>query len=719
MAALLGWKDILRPIRDGYRHLFPAPDTGPTPEERARQRELDRLKGFTYFDTFAQLEAWSRADSDPTQRANTPILPRPQPASKDDQKAAVLLCHDYSGNYHDYESVQQRGVDEESYTCEYLQYVDTFIYFSHKLVCVPPPSWTIALHRNGVQSLGTLLIEPQTKDADRLLLRAGNVASSRDEMHFPIARKLADLAEHCGFDGWLVNIEKPFSIPSWDPRILEAFLRQLKQNLGPSRCLIWSNALTTKNFSFSEACGRVLTNYSWKESDALSSKRLALSCKDIPPRHLFFGIDVWAQNKTPLTRRRITYPEKDGGGTNIGVAVSKLSELDLSAGIFAPAWTFEHFSGSYSHEIEKSVWEGYPLPDGITCACGDYRTQHPSSQRRGIVHYATHYPAGSATFFYTDFSRGFGRHDYLEAAKLYGGKQMHAQVSSQSILPHAIGPSVADQFRQDVNILSRKLEDPLGRTRLAIETYSAMPRGDDMVIYERSLPLFKLDMPSNGSLKLDVTFHDLLQTLDATLSLYMKFNNGVRLLPCKGKHNIECLVELEDPPNGSEGGRLQELGIHLRAPHMGEEPRRLLEIQYIRIITHRHVTHDCTTIGNIRIVRRGDKDTEHWRLCWTYDDGNEAKSRTFDIPYSDITGPFSYFLIKVDGVELGRVYALEYILPTALILDSSGEPLAKVDVHVLGVGFDGEKIARRSETVLTCEEKIQLKCTAVKRQMGI
>ena len=55
MAYLLGWKDVLRPIRDGYRHLFPAPDTGPTPEERRKQRALDRLKGFTYFDTFEQL----------------------------------------------------------------------------------------------------------------------------------------------------------------------------------------------------------------------------------------------------------------------------------------------------------------------------------------------------------------------------------------------------------------------------------------------------------------------------------------------------------------------------------------------------------------------------------------------------------------------------------------------------------------------------------------
>jgi endo-beta-N-acetylglucosaminidase D len=247
MAFTLGWKDILRPIRDGYRHLFPSPDTGPTPEERARQRELDQLKGFAYFDTIGQLESWTYADSDPIQRANTPLLPRPSPVdTKDSQKtkATMLLCHDYSGNYHEYEAAHGLGVDEESYTCEYLQYVDTFIYFSHKLVCVPPPSWTNTLHRNGVQALGTILVEPQTKDADRLLLRYGSRGSSEDELHFPVAKKLAEIAQHYGFDGWLVNIEKPFSTQNWDPDILVSFLHQLREDLGPSRTLIWFVLLT-------------------------------------------------------------------------------------------------------------------------------------------------------------------------------------------------------------------------------------------------------------------------------------------------------------------------------------------------------------------------------------------------------------------------------------------------------------------------------------------
>lgn len=234
--SILGWKDILRPIRDGYRHLFPAPDTGPTPEERRLQREQDLLKGFTYFDTFGQLEDWNESDSDPLQRSNTPVLPRCMDAiGREEPKASVLLVHDYAGNYHDYESVQGADIAEEMYACEYLQYVDSFVYFSHKLVCVPPPTWTNTLHRNGVKALGTILIEPQTKETERLL----KYTDDGGNMQFNLVRVLADIAKHYGFDGYLINIEMSFPKEAWSSVVLQAFLAQLRTELGEKRQLLW------------------------------------------------------------------------------------------------------------------------------------------------------------------------------------------------------------------------------------------------------------------------------------------------------------------------------------------------------------------------------------------------------------------------------------------------------------------------------------------------
>lgn len=238
---LLGWKDILRPIRDGYRHLFPTPDTGPTPEERSKRREADRLKGFAYFDTFEQLETWTVLETDPLQRSNTPLLRRCISTKNAGPQANVMLCHDYAGNYHDYEGVQEPGVAEEMYSCEYLQHIDTFVYFSHKLVCVPPPTWTNTLHRNGVKSLGTILLEPQTKDTEKLLQTIGEGEAEGEDTRFRLAFVLAGIAKWYGFDGYLVNIEKPFASTAEMP-YLQAFLGQLLENMkgyGDHYQLLW------------------------------------------------------------------------------------------------------------------------------------------------------------------------------------------------------------------------------------------------------------------------------------------------------------------------------------------------------------------------------------------------------------------------------------------------------------------------------------------------
>ncbi|KAF1961387.1 hypothetical protein CC80DRAFT_464258 [Byssothecium circinans] len=706
MASMLGWKDIVRPIRDGYRHLFPSPDTGPTPEERARQRELDRLKGFTYFDTFVQLESWTVSDSDPIQRANTPLLPRPSTThEKGEQKPSILLCHDYSGNYHDYESVQQLGVDEESYTCDYLQYVDTFIYFSHKLVCIPPPSWTNTLHRNGVLSLGTLLIEPQTKDVDRLLLQTMTKGSKEDVAHFPTAKKLADIAVHYGFDGWLVNIEKPFSMQSWNPCALESFLSQLRDDLGPSRGLIWydaltagnkvayQNALSSSNVSFSRACGHLLTNYSWKESDAIHSKHLASQDEHLIPQNIFFGIDVWAQNKAPFTRRRLTYPEEGGGGTNVAVAVARLADLELSAGVFAPAWTFEHFSGGDSRVLEQVVWEGAPLPDNITCSCGDPQIQHRPNRGRGITRYAKQSPAGSESFFYTDFSRGFGGHTQAEAERLYEGKSKHSQLFSQSILPNILRSSVTDRVEGGVNVLSRSFEHLVGGAQLVVETHSLIPEGGATdFIYERWLPLFKLDMPADGSLQLSIRFNNLLQASDATTRFYLKFSDCYQFLSCDAKR-------IPDHPilkNGKgDHERLHEIGVHFQAPHLGEESCRVLEVQEICILPHLHNTvGQDLTIDDVCIAKLGEGESEHQRLYWRYYDEEKSGSPRSGVPSSDITGPFSHFLIKIDGLEIGRAYALEHVLPKMEDLEEGD-----VAVEIIGLGFDGRQLARIAKQV--------------------
>lgn len=323
------WRDIGRDIGKRLRDLLPpSRDSGPSPEERLAKRKRDVLKGFAYFDTIDEVLAWNAEEVDPLQKANTPILCRP---SIEDSwlglKAKVILCHDYKGGYHDYESVCPEPLMEEMYSCEYLQYVDSFIYFSHKMVCIPPPIWTNTLHRNGVKVLATFIIEPQTPNVNRIL--------TKKDGDYVLATTLANMARTFGFDGWLLNIEKSFTTNVTEEII--AFIECLKNRLGSSSEVVWydalnienkvkyQNGLTEENLPFANAADALFTNYKWTEAKLLETKQIAFA-HGLNPSRIVFGIDVWAQNTDMPGPPRVTFPKDGGGGTNTGL-VSCLLEI--------------------------------------------------------------------------------------------------------------------------------------------------------------------------------------------------------------------------------------------------------------------------------------------------------------------------------------------------------------------------------------------------------
>ncbi|CAN9346382.1 unnamed protein product [Alternaria sp. RS040] len=704
MAHLLGWKDILRPIRDGYRHLFPTPDTGPTPEERRRQRQVDRLKGFAYFDTFDQLESWKEDDSDPLQRANTPLLRGIDGIERGGVvKAPVLLIHDYSGNYHDYESVNAVDVDREFYSCEYLQFVDTFIYFSHKLACVPPPTWINLLHRNGVEVLGTLLIEPQTEGSERLLHHTFDQAG---EMHFPMAKKLASIATHFGFDGWLVNIEKPFPSESWSAKLLEAFLLQLKANLvvglDAGRRLIWYDALTTSNkisyqnqvnnsnMNFACACSNILTNYCWKDIDVSESIKWCLYSKFLPKGNIYFGVDVWAQNKSDFRHPRVTWPEVGGGGTNTGMAVAKMADYGLPVGIFAPAWSFEHFPDHGRH-LERAVWEGESLPENIQCSCGDCEFRHPLNREWPILRTAKERVAGSEHLFYTNFSRAFGT--YREKANdMFDGYKIHAQLGQQSVLPR---PAILAPNSGAVT-LSHRIENEQNSHILVITATQNRPTDSETI--EEHLPLYKLDMPADGSLHLSAVpspaspSYITPQTKDAVVSIYFKTTQGTHYLPSPLSSDPQRLID--QVPNA----RIRELGVHLKG-HWGApvgETVRVLGIRDI-CITPRFTLHHTPVfeIADLKLVQCGQEQGEEdhvVRLTWKTEGAFGSEWVDKGMVLSHVTGPMAWFVVRVGGVVVGRMYALECILDKKVVEAHAGQ---EVEVEVTGFGFDGYKLAEK------------------------
>ena len=320
------WKKIGWHLGKKLRDILDPPrDTGPSKEERRGQRLRDVMKGFAYFDNFDELIAWRPGDIDPVQQANTPLLERSATGVHDQSVLCtdVLLCHDYSGGYHDYESIRPPPLRDEQYSCHYLQHVDVFIYFSHKLICVPPPTWTNTMHRNGVKILGTFIIEPGTPEIERML--------SLQDGGYKVATQLASMAHVFGFDGWLLNVEKEF--PKHFPDLaqkINGFILDLRHHLGPKGKVIWydalninneveyQNGLTAKNFEFAKSAGALFTNYRWTKAALREAQVIAREYK-LAVSDILFGIDVWAQNTNMPGPPRITFPEKGGGGTNTGL----------------------------------------------------------------------------------------------------------------------------------------------------------------------------------------------------------------------------------------------------------------------------------------------------------------------------------------------------------------------------------------------------------------
>lgn len=478
-----------------------------------------------------------------------------------------------------------------------------------------------------------------------------------------------------------------------------------------------------------KACGSVLTNYCWKEDDAADSLHQALQA-NLPPDQIYFGIDVWAQNKTKLTHPRVTYPEYGGGGTNTGMAVAKLAEIGLAAGIFAPAWTFEHFP-DHGRDMEATVWDGVGLPDDVDCSCGDCDRRHRPNKTAPVASSAKCSNAGSETFFFTDFSRAFSRHSDEEEDILYGGSPLHSQFGSQSLLPlrtESIGM---------LSPLRHKVEDVAGRPQLVIEARDLPPsvvkKDLSLTDHNWGIPLFKLDMPIDGSLRLRISYRDL-SGRPQGVCFYLKAScwttkEEARMTgyPVGHSHKIYHLSRNDFPKAGHlldvelkidsqyipADLRLKELGFWSQATK-AETSIRLAEIDYICIqpiaaypipsrpfryqggyfqdVSSRNHSPEVPphhALFAIRKEQHGGEVRQHVRLCWSHTSSAPVKG----MPYSNITGAFSYFVVEVDDLNLGRAHAAELILPASLVQELAGREVA---VRVHGIGFDGQELAGAS-----------------------
>jgi len=128
-----------------------------------------------------------------------------QRRSNSNPSARIMVCHDMMGGY-----TQDKYPQGANTTTDYHFYhwhlIESFVYFSHNFITIPPSTWTNAAHANGVLSLGTIITEWEdgARTCNHLLSTKANVDQFVDQC--------VSLANYYQFDGWLINIENNLQV---------------------------------------------------------------------------------------------------------------------------------------------------------------------------------------------------------------------------------------------------------------------------------------------------------------------------------------------------------------------------------------------------------------------------------------------------------------------------------------------------------------------------
>ncbi|KAF9948216.1 hypothetical protein BGZ72_009848 [Mortierella alpina] len=429
-------------------------------------------------ESFQDLLAW-QPGKDEHNVSNTPLHHRPSPVVRkratagatedvwqtDLKNCKVIVCHDMAGGYK--EDFLPQGNDYSGiYSIQYWNHIDTFIYFSHHRISIPPPVWTNAAHRNGVRSIGTIITEwlPGILETDEMVSgpdqaladEDGNDTVDRQWFSRAYADKLVDMAVYYKFDGWFINIESILRGGAQQANQTVAFLRYFREQIhsripggelhwydsviSSTGEVAWQDKLSPENYRFFEQSDGIFTNYTWKEKAVGESVALA------GPRNrdVYTGIDIWGRN---------TF---GGGGYTTYKALKVIQRERTSCALFAPAWTYEFLGKEKFMTYDRLFWTGFEgagiheeslplsafqkakqdLLDGKLKDHKDKDKDKPQEDNKAFVPVSTYIPtrpSGCSSWFYTNFDRGFGHGFWVNGKKV--SSKPWSLLSHQSLAP--------------------------------------------------------------------------------------------------------------------------------------------------------------------------------------------------------------------------------------------------------------------------------------------
>ncbi|KAK9465393.1 glycosyl hydrolase family 85-domain-containing protein [Lipomyces arxii] len=380
------------------------------------------------FSSLSELDNWCES-LDKLQKSHAPLRQRHiNPDSV--LTPRLLLCHDFKGGYSTDEDEYFQGYFPHktgvAYWARALALTDTFVYFSHKRVAIPPVTWVNGCHKSGVRCLGTIMFEhsQSTPDARKLLrLNASGIG-------YHYADLFVRVAKHYGFDGYLMNLEMTME-NSQEARELINFIEYMKYRLhkviGLEARVIWYDSLTTDNrlayqnalngttLPFFNAADGLFTNYFWKERQVFDGAQLAGALYRLK---LWTGVDVWGRN--------VQHPAK----WQIGKALQKIENAGTSIALFAPAWVYEELGTRNFEKNDFSFWyDNVDKTEKFDCSVSSVIRPHPAPVLQ----------TPDYQLFYTTFNIGHGTNFFINGRAEYPQAWVnHGLQTALPTFPHTV-----------------------------------------------------------------------------------------------------------------------------------------------------------------------------------------------------------------------------------------------------------------------------------------
>jgi len=313
--------------------------------------------------------------------------------------------------------------------------------------------------------------------------------------------------------------------------------------------------------------------------------------------------------------------------------LKEIQSNGLSAGLFAPGWTFENFDGKDFHQIDRRFWTG------------------ESSSAGSVADFVGNREAGTQRFFYTNFNRAFGSGFWLRGKKISTNVWTH--LGAQSVLPNMPSRSLSalqwtlDAGNAYTGAWSLKLTSP------ASQAYEHL-----------YLPLYKLGIIHTT----DLVLHYVLRTDTGTSGwgLYWDFvsSDGTKIRRTEPIDDIYGVWKTGSVLTGDEDVEshiLVELGIYRVSPSPSGATLWLGELMLTTLDTESD--NQPAFISSVVPKPSGTGRTKlTWSVYSTFGSEIIQEKRKQKECWSEQTKDFAYFVVWKGEQMVGVAYACEYVI---------------------------------------------------------